>query len=178
MGHRQRRCGPDRESGHRASNWQVKMGSCLITFQSSALTWPPAPRSTTLCSPLGGRRVMDFGEVIGFGVPPRPGFWIGPADQRRWVPRDAYRVRGTRQGCRAGTLPGQRSALMPKCSMNHASGPGTTQAITAPSCVTPTATTSKPFAAPPDSDRRRARRHLPLPTTVRLLQARAEPERG
>ena len=21
---------------------------------------------------------MDFGEVIGFGVPPRPGFWIGP----------------------------------------------------------------------------------------------------
>ena len=28
--------------------------------------------------PLGGRRVMDFGEVIGFGVPPRPEFWIGP----------------------------------------------------------------------------------------------------
>ena len=55
------------------------MGSCLITFQSSALTWPPAPRSTTLRSPpLGGRRVMDFGEVIGFGVPPRPGSWIGP----------------------------------------------------------------------------------------------------
>jgi catechol 2,3-dioxygenase-like lactoylglutathione lyase family enzyme len=27
---------------------------------------------------LGGRRVMDFGEVIGFGVPPRPEFWIGP----------------------------------------------------------------------------------------------------
>ena len=21
---------------------------------------------------------MDFGEVIGFGVPPRPEFWIGP----------------------------------------------------------------------------------------------------
>jgi hypothetical protein len=39
---------------------------------------PPAPRSTTLCSPLGGRRVMDFGEVIGLGVPPRPEFWIGP----------------------------------------------------------------------------------------------------
>ena len=29
-------------------------------------------------APLGGRRVMDFGEVIGFGVPPRPQFWIGP----------------------------------------------------------------------------------------------------
>jgi catechol 2,3-dioxygenase-like lactoylglutathione lyase family enzyme len=29
-------------------------------------------------APLGGTRVMDFGEVIGFGVPPKPEFWIGP----------------------------------------------------------------------------------------------------
>src|SRR3954452_16437961 len=29
-------------------------------------------------SPLGGSRIMDFGEVIGFGVPPMPDFWIGP----------------------------------------------------------------------------------------------------
>jgi len=28
--------------------------------------------------PLGGSRVMDFGEVIGFGLPPKPDFWIGP----------------------------------------------------------------------------------------------------
>ena len=28
--------------------------------------------------PLGGRRVLDFGEVIGYGVPPMPDFWIGP----------------------------------------------------------------------------------------------------
>ena len=27
---------------------------------------------------LGGERVMDFGDVIGYGVPPRPEFWIGP----------------------------------------------------------------------------------------------------
>jgi catechol 2,3-dioxygenase-like lactoylglutathione lyase family enzyme len=27
---------------------------------------------------LGGRRVLDFGAVIGFGVPPKPDFWIGP----------------------------------------------------------------------------------------------------
>jgi catechol 2,3-dioxygenase-like lactoylglutathione lyase family enzyme len=27
---------------------------------------------------LGGQRIMDFGEVIGYGVPPRPTFWIGP----------------------------------------------------------------------------------------------------
>jgi catechol 2,3-dioxygenase-like lactoylglutathione lyase family enzyme len=28
-------------------------------------------------APLGGQRVMDFGEVIGYGVPPRADFWIG-----------------------------------------------------------------------------------------------------
>jgi catechol 2,3-dioxygenase-like lactoylglutathione lyase family enzyme len=27
--------------------------------------------------PLGGRRVMDFGEVIGYGASDRPVFWIG-----------------------------------------------------------------------------------------------------
>jgi catechol 2,3-dioxygenase-like lactoylglutathione lyase family enzyme len=29
-------------------------------------------------APLGGTRLMDFGQVIGFGVPPMPDFWIGP----------------------------------------------------------------------------------------------------
>ena len=27
---------------------------------------------------LGGGRLMDFGDVIGFGVAPKPDFWIGP----------------------------------------------------------------------------------------------------
>ena len=27
--------------------------------------------------PLGGARVMDFGDVIGYGLPPTPDFWIG-----------------------------------------------------------------------------------------------------
>ncbi len=27
-------------------------------------------------APLGGQRIMDFGEAIGSGVPPRPDFWI------------------------------------------------------------------------------------------------------
>jgi len=26
---------------------------------------------------IGGSRVMDFGEVIGYGVPPMPDFWLG-----------------------------------------------------------------------------------------------------
>jgi catechol 2,3-dioxygenase-like lactoylglutathione lyase family enzyme len=29
-------------------------------------------------APLGAQRVLDFGEVIGYGVPPGPDFWIGP----------------------------------------------------------------------------------------------------
>jgi len=27
---------------------------------------------------VGGTRIMDFGGVIGYGVPPMPDFWIGP----------------------------------------------------------------------------------------------------
>ena len=29
-------------------------------------------------APLGVGRVMDFGQVIGFGIPPMPDFWVGP----------------------------------------------------------------------------------------------------
>ncbi len=28
-------------------------------------------------TPLGGVRVLDFGEAIGYGIPPGPDFWIG-----------------------------------------------------------------------------------------------------
>lgn len=31
-------------------------------------------------APLGGKRVMEFGPVIGFGVPPMPDFWVGPRE--------------------------------------------------------------------------------------------------
>ena len=27
---------------------------------------------------LGGRCLMDFGDVAGYGVPPMPDFWLGP----------------------------------------------------------------------------------------------------
>ena len=34
----------------------------------------------TVLAPLGGTRVLQFddGQVIGYGVPPMPDFWIGP----------------------------------------------------------------------------------------------------
>jgi catechol 2,3-dioxygenase-like lactoylglutathione lyase family enzyme len=28
--------------------------------------------------PLGGSRILDFGQVIGFGVGRKPDFWLGP----------------------------------------------------------------------------------------------------
>ena len=27
---------------------------------------------------VGGTRILDFHEVIGYGVPPQPDFWLGP----------------------------------------------------------------------------------------------------
>jgi catechol 2,3-dioxygenase-like lactoylglutathione lyase family enzyme len=32
----------------------------------------------TVLAPLGGKRLLDFGNVIGFGVEPKPDFRIGP----------------------------------------------------------------------------------------------------
>jgi catechol 2,3-dioxygenase-like lactoylglutathione lyase family enzyme len=37
-------------------------------------------------APVGGRRVIDFGEVIGFGVVSKPDFWIGP-----WTTGEGFR---------------------------------------------------------------------------------------
>jgi catechol 2,3-dioxygenase-like lactoylglutathione lyase family enzyme len=35
-------------------------------------------------APLGGLRLMDFGVVIGFGVEPKPDFWLGAREPRVW----------------------------------------------------------------------------------------------
>lgn len=29
-------------------------------------------------APLGGQRLMEDGAAVGFGIPPRPVFWLGP----------------------------------------------------------------------------------------------------
>lgn len=49
---------------------------------------------------------MDFGEVIGFGVPPRPEFWIGPRTTGEGFRERHIAFVAPRQGCRAGILPG------------------------------------------------------------------------
>lgn len=32
----------------------------------------------TVLAAIGGARVMDFGDVVGYGLAPKPEFWIGP----------------------------------------------------------------------------------------------------
>ena len=48
-----------------------------ISLQCSDLAASSAFYDAVL-APLGGGRAMDFGDVIGYGVPPMPEFWIGP----------------------------------------------------------------------------------------------------
>ena len=36
----------------------------------------------TVLAPLGGGRLMDFGEVLGYGVGDKPSFWLGPLADR------------------------------------------------------------------------------------------------
>jgi hypothetical protein len=48
-----------------------------ISLQCAALSARSAFYDAVL-APLGGERAMDFGDVIGYGVPPMPEFWIGP----------------------------------------------------------------------------------------------------
>ena len=32
----------------------------------------------TVLATVGGKRLLEYGDVIGYGVPPFPNFWIGP----------------------------------------------------------------------------------------------------
>ena len=48
-----------------------------VSIQCADLAASAAFYDTVLAT-IGGQRLMDFGEVIGFGVPPMPDFWIGP----------------------------------------------------------------------------------------------------
>ena len=47
-----------------------------VSIQCADIATSAAFYDSVLAS-LGGRRVMNFGDVIGYGVPPMPDFWIG-----------------------------------------------------------------------------------------------------
>ena len=103
--------------------------------------------------PARRHRLMDFGVAMGYGADDKPDFWIGQHDSRRWLPRVAHRVRGRRPGSGAGVLRrgGRRRRRGAARTPGLARVPR--QTTTAPSCATPTATTSKPSATVPSSQR-------------------------
>ena len=47
-----------------------------LSIQCSDVTASAAFYDAVL-APLGGERIMDFGVAIGYGVPPKPDFWLG-----------------------------------------------------------------------------------------------------
>jgi catechol 2,3-dioxygenase-like lactoylglutathione lyase family enzyme len=59
--------GVDREESHMIDHVSIQCRDVAASaaFYDAAL------------APLGGKRIMDFGEVIGYGVV-RPQFWLGP----------------------------------------------------------------------------------------------------
>ena len=90
--------------------------------------------------PLGGCRIMDFGQVVGFGVDGKPQFWIGPRQTGEGF-RECHVafVAPSRAAVREFFAAATQLARM--CSTSLACGLTTTPTTTELLCVTPTATT-------------------------------------
>ena len=103
-----RRCRPHpprRVDLGRIERRSAKMAGCSITSSiQCADVAASAAFYDAVLAPLGGVRMMDFGDAIGFGVPPMPDFWIGRARHRRGLPRVAHRVQARRPGHRSRVL--------------------------------------------------------------------------
>src|ERR1700686_2679880 len=56
-----------------------------------SVQWAEGPASAAfydaVLAPLGGGRVMDFGDVIGYGIGSKPDFWIGPQNTGEGFPQ-------------------------------------------------------------------------------------------
>ena len=102
----------------------------------------------TVLGAIGYRRVMDFGEVIGYGDR-APDFWIGPLNTGDGLPREPPGVPRARPRRGPGVLRRWPSPRAPRCCTSRASGRSTTRPTTARSCATRTATTSRPSATRP-----------------------------
>ena len=69
--------GPGRHPGQAGPNWWEN--GCVIDHVSIQCTDLVASAAfyDVVLEPLGAQRIMDFGDTIGYGAPPRPDFWIG-----------------------------------------------------------------------------------------------------
>ena len=61
------------------SGWQAVAVLDHLGIQCADLPASAAFYDAVL-APLGATRLMDFGVAIGFGIPPKPDFWIGQLD--------------------------------------------------------------------------------------------------
>ena len=60
-------------------------------------------------APLSGSRVLDFGVAIGYGVPPKPDFWLGRQNSGEGsASRTSRSPRRTEQRCRPSSRPLRR----------------------------------------------------------------------
>ena len=128
----------------RDRGWQTRPTLAHVSIQCADFD-----RSATfydaVLAPLGGSRVMEVDDAIGYGVPPAADFWIG-----RQQTGDGFRETHVAFSHRTAP-PSTRSsrppdAPAPRSCTSRGSGPSTTRRITAGSSATPTATTSRPSA--------------------------------
>ena len=101
-------------------------------------------------APLGGTRVMDFGEVIGYGLPPKPDFWIGPCNTGEGF-RESHIAFSAPSRAAVDAFLAAAKAHGAEVLHDRACGPSTTRTTTARSCATPTATTSRRSVTHPSS---------------------------
>ena len=98
-------------------------------------------------APLGGGRVMDFGQVIGYGTAAMPDFWLGPQSTGHGF-RESHLAftAPTRDAVRRSSR--RQPKLARRSCTNRGCGRSTTPATTAPLPAIRTGTTSKPYATP------------------------------
>jgi catechol 2,3-dioxygenase-like lactoylglutathione lyase family enzyme len=94
-------------------------------------------------APLGGGRIMDFGDVIGYGIAPQADFWIAPRHtgegfRESHIAFTAADRATVRAFFDAGWPPGPRFSTLRRCGRNI------TPTTTALSGAIRTATTSRP----------------------------------
>ena len=103
----------------------------------------------TVLAELGAVPMMEFGPVIGYGVPPNPDLWLAPLEFG-----DGFRESHIALAATSRALVQKFFQLawptVPGCSTSCACGPSITSATTGRSSVTPTATTSKRCATSPN----------------------------
>jgi catechol 2,3-dioxygenase-like lactoylglutathione lyase family enzyme len=95
--------------------------------------------------PLGFRRIMDFGEYIGYGAD-KPDFWLGPNTGTGFRESHIAFQAADRAAVRAFFDAAVEAGAEVRTS--RASGPSITRTTTARSCEIPMATTSKRYATP------------------------------